>query len=155
MLTYTPERLPGGIYAQIPTFFKPRNADSDSQLIDHDILATIAKVVAHGGARGIVVLGNLDDALQVNSTQRKALISGLRKALDAAMLQKVVLVAATTSSDSHEAAMELKLAQEAGATYGLVPVPMLAGTDTVATSQEGIVSWYDAVAANAEMPFLV
>lgn len=146
---------PAGIYVPIPTFFARRASaayNPTTPPIDHDTQAAHALYLARAGIRGLVVLGSTGEAVHIHPRDRKALLSGLRTALDGAGFPDYPLVAGTATNSVEETVEQLRDAKEAGAQWGMVLVP---GYNAPVTPQEGIVAWFRAVADQSPVPILV
>lgn len=104
---YKPRPLRGGIYAPIPTPFKP-----DSEDVDVESLIRHAKRLAAAGV-GLVVSGSTGEAIAMSHEERALAIFQIRRALEAdAALKDTPIIAGTgggslreTIQYSHEAAV--------------------------------------------------
>lgn len=146
---------PAGIYVPIPTFFVARASAAYQPAtppIDHDTQAAHALYLARSGIRGLVVLGSTGEAVHIHPRDRKALLSGLRGALDAGGFPDYPLVAGTATNSIEETVEQLHDAKEAGAQWGMVLVP---GYNAPVTPQEGIIAWFTAVADQSPIPILM
>ncbi|XWX01390.1 hypothetical protein V2A60_009417 [Cordyceps javanica] len=154
---------PPGIYVPVPTFFAARFSAEDNAgaaaaaaavtpPLDHDTQAAHAVYLARAGITGLVVLGSTGEAVHVHPRERRALLGGLRAALDAAGFVAFPLVAGTATQGVEETVEQLRDAQAAGAQWGMVLVP---GYNAPVTPQEGIVAWFRAVADQSPIPILV
>ncbi|KAM0743563.1 hypothetical protein ACQRIT_001822 [Beauveria bassiana] len=146
---------PPGIYVPIPTFFAPRSSaayNPTTPPLDHDTQAAHAVYLARAGITGLVALGSTGEAVHIHPRDRRALLTGLRTALDAAGFPAFPLVAGTATHSVEETVEQLRDAKEAGADWGMVLVP---GYNAPVTPQEGIVAWFRAVADQSPIPILV
>ncbi|OAA80364.1 dihydrodipicolinate synthetase family protein [Akanthomyces lecanii RCEF 1005] len=146
---------PPGIYVPIPTFFAARASaayNPTTPPLDHDTQAAHAVYLARAGIAGLVVLGSTGEAVHIHPRDRRALLAGLRGALDDAGFPEYPLIAGTATNSVEETVEQLRDAKEAGAQWGMVLVP---GYNAPVTPQEGIVAWFRAVADQSPIPILV
>jgi 2-keto-3-deoxy-L-rhamnonate aldolase len=100
-----------------------------------------------------VLLGSTGEAVHLSGPERRAIISGVRKALDDAGLKEYPIMAGTTGSQNTVDVLQLLgEAKEAGADYGLVLVP---GYNAPVVDQEGIIAWFEEIAQQSPLPILV
>ena len=80
------------------------------------------------------------------------MLSGVRKGLDEASFPNYPILAGVLVNNLEDALEWLQDAHKAGSQWGLVLAPGYFGN---ASSQEGIVEWYTAVADRSPIPILV
>lgn len=108
--------------------------------------------LARSGIKGLVLLGSTGEAVHLSNDERFQVLSSVRKAFDSAGFQNYPIIAGTASNSIIEVVEQLKSAKEAGAQWGLVLVP---GYFAGASSQEGIIRWFTAVADQSVLPVMV
>jgi len=146
---------PAGIYVPVPTFFAARASaayDPVAMPLDLDAQGAHAVYLARAGIRGLVVLGSTGEAIFLHASERAHVLSAVRAALDAAGFPDYPIVAGTATQNIAETVEQLRAARDAGAQWGLCLAP---GYFAAATSQEGIVRWFTAVADQSPIPVLV
>lgn len=149
---------PPGVYVPVPTFFAGPSKDGADvskvykNRIDSEAQAQHSLHLAKSGITGIVLLGSTGESIHLQSSERKLLISSVRKALEDEGYRNYPLVAGVLTNSIEDAISELVDAKSAGADFGMVLVPGYFGA---AVSQEGIVEWYKAVADASPMPILL
>ncbi|KAI0915686.1 hypothetical protein AcV5_003539 [Taiwanofungus camphoratus] len=106
--------LTPGIYAPIPTFFTPGSEDID-------LVSLRAHVVraAKAGVRPLIA-GSMGEGVHLTHSERTALITATRNALDEAGFQQVPIIAGTGTGSTRESVELCKEAAEAGADYAIV-----------------------------------
>lgn len=90
--------------------------------------------------------------MHLSNEERFQVLSSVRKAFDAAGFPDYPIIAGTASNSIVEVVEQLKSAKDAGAQWGLVLVP---GYFAGASSQEGIIRWFTAVADQSVLPVMV
>ena len=146
---------PAGIYVPIPTFFAKRSAAAYNPItppLDLETQGAHAVYLAKAGIKGLVVLGSTGEAVHIHPRDRAALLVALRKALEKEGFKDYPLVAGTATHSVEETVEQLRDAKDAGAQWGMVLVP---GYNASVTPQDGIISWFQAVADQSPMPILV
>ncbi|KAF2140077.1 uncharacterized protein K452DRAFT_231233 [Aplosporella prunicola CBS 121167] len=153
MVASTPPR---GIFVPVPTFFAPTTASSTHDIATPPLaIATQSEhavYLAKSGIKGLVLLGSTGEAVHITAAERKAMISGVRAALDSAGFPNYPLMAGTAANGIEETAEMLRESDAAGAQWGLVLAP---GYFASAVTQEGVVRWFKAVADRSPIPVLV
>lgn len=146
---------PAGIYVPIPTFFAKRSAlayNAVTPPLDFETQGAHAVYLAKAGIKGLVVLGSTGEAVHIHPRDRAALLSRLRAALEKEGFKDYPLIAGTATHSVEETVEQLQDAKAAGAQWGMVLVP---GYNAAVTPQEGIISWFQAVADQSPIPILV
>lgn len=146
---------PAGIYVPIPTFFAKRSTPAYNAItppLDLETQGAHAVYLAKAGIEGLVVLGSTGEAVHIHPRDRAALLSALRDALEKEGFKDYPLVAGTATHSVDETVEQLQDAKAAGAQWGMVLVP---GYNAPVTPQEGIISWFQAVADQSPIPILV
>ncbi|KAI8969585.1 dihydrodipicolinate synthetase [Trametes punicea] len=106
--------LTPGIYAPIPTFFKP-----DTEELDLEAFATHVVRVAKAGVRPLLS-GSMGEAHHLTHAERVTLIKVARRALDHAGLTSVPIVAGTGAGSTRETIQLCREAAQAGSDYAIV-----------------------------------
>ncbi|KAI1269889.1 hypothetical protein F5Y18DRAFT_112693 [Xylariaceae sp. FL1019] len=146
---------PPGAYIPVPTFFKgAANATlgTTSSPLDLETQAKYSVYLADAGITGFAIFGSTGEPIHVSSKERVQVITATRKALDAAGHTNYPIMAGVVSQLFEEVIDQLYEAQTAGATWGVCLVP---GYFAVATSQQGIIDWFTAVADASPLPILI
>jgi 2-keto-3-deoxy-L-rhamnonate aldolase len=146
---------PAGVYVPVPTFFVSRKASNYNPVAAPVDIATQAAHSIHlakSGIRGLVVLGSTGEAVHLTNTERFEVLSGIRKGLENAGFKDYPIIAGTAAQNIQEVVDQLKSAKEAGAQWGLCLVP---GYFAGASTQEGIIQWFKAVADASPIPVMV
>lgn len=90
--------------------------------------------------------------MHLSNKERFEVLSAVRKAYDGAGYKDYPLIAGTASNSIEEVVDQLKSAKEAGVQWGLCLVP---GYFAGASSQEGIIAWFKAVADASPIPIMM
>lgn len=146
---------PAGVYVPVPTFFvskKAANYNSVSAPVDPETQAAHSLHLARSGIRGLVVLGSTGEAVHLSNKERVEVLSGVKKALDGAGFKDYPIIAGTASQNIEEVVEQLKEAKGAGAQWGLCLTP---GYFAGASTEEGIIQWFTAVADQSPIPVLM
>lgn len=146
---------PAGVYVPVPTFFvskKAANYSPTSAPLDLETQAAHSLHLAKSGITGLVVLGSTGEAVHLSNKERFEVLSAVRKAYDGAGYKDYPLIAGTASNSIDEVVEQLKSAKEAGVQWGLCLVP---GYFAGASSQEGIIAWFKAVADASPIPIMM
>jgi 2-keto-3-deoxy-L-rhamnonate aldolase len=139
----------------VPTFFVNRKAANYSPIAAPFDLPTQAAHSIHlakSGIKGLVVLGSTGEAVHLSNKERFEVLSGIRKELEKAGFKDYPIIAGTASQNIEEVVEQLKSAKEAGSQWGLCLVP---GYFAGASTQEGIIEWFKAVADQSPIPVMV
>ena len=146
---------PAGMYVPIPTFFAGKASpsyDAVTPAFDLETQAAHSIYLAKSGIRGLVVLGSTGESVHLHPRDRKAIISGIKAALEKEGFTDYPLIAGTATHSVEETLEQLVDAKEAGAQWGLCLVP---GYNAGVTTQEGIIRWFTAVADRSPIPVMV
>ncbi|KAG5936757.1 hypothetical protein E4U53_000150 [Claviceps sorghi] len=150
---------PPGIYVPVPTFFvsdhkhaSTTTHDATMPPVDVATQAAHALYLAKSGIRGLVVFGSTGEGVHIHPRERRAVLQGVRNALEEADFPNYPLLAGTATHSIQETIELLVDAKEAGSQWGLVLAP---GYNAGVTPQEGIVKWFTAVADRSPIPILV
>ena len=146
---------PPGVYVPVPTFFVSRSASNYSSAAPPLDLVTQSKHafhLAHSGIRGLVVLGSTGEAVALTGKERSELLKHLRRQLQEGGFKDYPLIAGTTAQSIEDTVQQLQDAQDAGAQWGLVLAP---GYFAMALKQDGLRSWYEAIAERSPIPIMM
>lgn len=146
---------PHGIYVPVPTFFvskKAANYDPVAAPVDVATQVAHSLYLARAGIRGLVILGSTGEAIHLTNKERFEVLSGVRQAFENEGFKDYPIIAGTATQNIEETVEQLKGAKEAGAQYGLTLVP---GYFAGASTQEGIIRWFTAVADRSPIPILM
>lgn len=144
-----------GIYVPVPTFFVSKSASAYNKTVpplDLEAQAAHSLYLARSGIRGLVLLGSTGEAVHLTRSERTSQVKYVRAALEKAGFKDYPLIAGTATNGIEETIELLKESKEAGAQWGLVLAP---GYFAGATSQEGIIGWYEAVADGSPIPIMM
>ncbi|CAN6632316.1 hypothetical protein TRVA0_013S02234 [Trichomonascus vanleenenianus] len=141
-----------GVYTPSPTFFK-NSGPNGRQEVDVEAQVQHTKFLADNGISGVVLLGSTGEMIHMTRKERIQLISGVRKGLDAEDKYKSFPILAGVAHHGVEDTLEeIKVMKEAGAVYAMVLAPnYFAPSQT----QEGIISWFTAVADESVLPVVI
>jgi len=146
---------PPGVFVPVPTFFHPASAAEASALqapLDVETQVRHSVFLAERGITGLVLLGSTGEAVHLSRAERKTLISGVRKGLDAAGFPDYPIMAGVLTNGVDETLEWLDDYKAAGAQWGLVLVPGYFGPSA---NQANIIEWYRLIADNSALPVLV
>ncbi len=146
---------PKGVFVPTPTFFLPASASPKSLQAPVDTETQIAHslFLARAGITGLTLLGSTGEAVHLSRSERSALISAVRKALDNDGFQDYPIMAGVlTNGELDDTLQWLDDYAKAGAQWGLVLAPGYFGP---AVPQEGLIEWFTAVADRSPIPILV
>ncbi|GAA5907823.1 hypothetical protein JCM5296_005795 [Sporobolomyces johnsonii] len=142
------KRVPHGVYAPLNTFYKS-NKDQD---LDLDTFKKHVQYVAGAGV-GIVALGSMGEAVQLEHAERNQVVEAARSALDAdPKLAKVPLIVGTGASSTRETIQLSKEAAERGADFCMVITP---GYYAGAFSKEALKTYFLDVAEASPIPVII
>ncbi|EPS39549.1 hypothetical protein H072_6749 [Dactylellina haptotyla CBS 200.50] len=145
---------PDGIYVPVPTFFSSFDKSAYKQPLDIPAQTEHTLFLASAGVKGLILCGSTGEAVHLSLGERVELISSQKKALVEKGYDNVVIMAGTASQNIDETVGVIRESKNAGASYALVLTPSyFAGAGGY--SEEGMRSWYMAVADNSELPVLV
>lgn len=146
---------PAGVYVPVPTFFVSRTAHNYNAVaapLDLETQARHSLHLAKSGITGLVVLGSTGEAVHLSNKERFEVLSAVRKAFDEGGFKEYPLIAGTAAQNIEEVVEQLKSAREAGCQWGLCLVP---GYFAGASTQEGIIQWFTAVADQSPIPVMM
>lgn len=146
---------PAGVYVPVPTFFVSKKAADYNPIaapVDIDTQLAHSVHLAKSGIRGLVVLGSTGEAVHLTNKERFEVLSGIRKGLEKTGFADYPIIAGTAAQNIEEVVDQLKSAHEAGSQWGLCLVP---GYFAGASTQEGIIQWFKAVADQSPIPIMM
>ncbi|TVY91652.1 putative 4-hydroxy-2-oxoglutarate aldolase, mitochondrial, partial [Lachnellula willkommii] len=146
---------PRGVYVPVPTFFVSKKASNYNPVatpIDLETQAAHSLHLAKSGITGLVVLGSTGEAVHLTNKERFDVLSSIRKAYNDAGYKDYPIIAGTAAQNIEEVVEQLKAAKDAGSQWGLCLVP---GYFAGASTQEGIIQWFTAVADQSPIPVMV
>ncbi|SRR6266536_2438932 len=146
---------PAGVYVPVPTFFVSRKASNYNPTaapVDLTTQAAHSIHLAKSGITGLVVLGSTGEAVHLTNKERFEILSGIRKVYDDAGYPNYPIITGTAAQNIEEVVEQLKSAKEAGSQWGLCLAP---GYFAGASTQEGIIRWFTAVADLSPIPIMV
>ncbi|KAB8343135.1 hypothetical protein FH972_022728 [Carpinus fangiana] len=149
--TISTRKIPfiAGAYAPILTLFKTDGSED----LDLDAQRKHAVRLVKEGLAGLVALGSNGEAVHLTRSERIALITAIREALDAAGFTQTPLVAGCTAQSTRETIELCEEAARAGASYALILPPcyfkgMFVGNQT-------FIDYYTGVAEKSPIPILM
>lgn len=146
---------PAGVYVPVPTFFVSKSAanyNATAAPIDLETQSKHSLHLAKSGITGLVVLGSTGEAVHLSNKERFEVLSSIRKTFDENGFPDYPIIAGTAAQNIEEVVDQLKSAKEAGSQWGLCLVP---GYFAGASTQEGIIQWFRAVADQSPIPVMV
>jgi 2-keto-3-deoxy-L-rhamnonate aldolase len=146
---------PAGVYVPVPTFFVSKTAANYNPIaapLDLSAQAAHSIHLAKSGIRGLVVLGSTGEAIHLSNKERFEVLSHVRKELENAGFKDYPIIAGTAAQNIEEVVEQLKSAKEAGSQWGLCLVP---GYFSGASTQDGIIQWFRAVADQSPIPVMM
>ncbi|KAH9906971.1 aldolase [Xylariomycetidae sp. FL2044] len=149
---------PPGIYVPVPTFFvgkKTATYNPTATPLDIDTQVAHSLYLARAGIRGLVILGSTGEAIHLTNKERFDVLAGVRRAFDQQereAFKDYPIIAGTATQNIEETVAQLREAKDAGAQWGLCLVP---GYFAGASTQEGIVRWFRAVADASPIPVMI
>lgn len=99
-----------------------------------------------------MILGSTGEAVHLTNKERFDILSSQRKTLEEAGFKDYPIIAGTAAQNIEEVVEQLKSAKEAGSQWGLCLVP---GYFAGASTQEGIIRWFTAVADQSPIPVMM
>ncbi|KAK6360970.1 hypothetical protein TWF730_007085 [Orbilia blumenaviensis] len=150
----TPTPPPDGVYVPVPTFFRPFDKAAYKQPLDLTAQTEHTLFLANAGITGLVLCGSTGEAVHLSLVERNELIKSQKAALVDRGFNDVVIMAGTASQNIDETIGVIAESKAAGADYALVLTPSYFAS-AGGYSEEGLRSWYMAVADNSELPVLV
>ncbi|RWA11609.1 hypothetical protein EKO27_g3502 [Xylaria grammica] len=146
---------PPGIYVPVPTFFVGKQAANyNAVAAPLDIAAQIAHslYLARAGIKGLVILGSTGEAVHLTNKERFEVLAGVRQAFEKEGFKDYPILAGTATQNIEETVEQLKSAKDAGSQWGMCLAP---GYFAGASTQEGIIRWFTAVADQSPIPILI
>ncbi|KAI1121379.1 dihydrodipicolinate synthase [Nemania abortiva] len=146
---------PLGIYVPVPTFFVGKQAATYNAIaapLDIDTQIAHSLYLARAGIKGLVILGSTGEAVHLTNKERFEVLSGVRAAFEAAGFKEYPILAGTATQNIEETVDQLRAAKDAGAQWGMCLAP---GYFAGASTQEGIIRWFTAVADQSPIPVLI
>ena len=146
---------PPGVYAPVVTFFASKSASNysaDAPPLDLDTQAQHSIHLAKCGLRGLVVLGSTGEAVAITNPERIKILKHVRQELEKAGYHDYPLIAGTATQSIEETLQQLRDAKDCGCQWGLVLAP---GYFAPAVTQEGLISWYTAIADRSPIPIMM
>ncbi|KAI8633555.1 dihydrodipicolinate synthase [Xylariaceae sp. FL1651] len=146
---------PPGIYVPVPTFFVGKHAANYSPIaapLDIDTQIAHSLYLAKAGIKGLVILGSTGEAVHLTNKERFKVLSGVRQAFEKEGFKDYPIIAGTATQNIEETVEQLKSAKEAGSQWGMCLAP---GYFAGASTQEGIIQWFTAVADQSPIPILI
>ncbi|KAI0406036.1 dihydrodipicolinate synthase [Xylaria palmicola] len=146
---------PPGIYVPVPTFFvgkQAANYNPYSAPLDVDTQIAHSLYLARAGIRGLVILGSTGEAVHLTTRERFEVLSRVRRAFEEAGFADYPILAGTATQGVEETVEQLRAAKEAGSQWGMCLAP---GYFAGASTQEGIIRWFTAVADQSPIPVLI
>ncbi|KAI0441331.1 dihydrodipicolinate synthase [Xylaria telfairii] len=146
---------PSGIYVPVPTFFVGKQAANYNEVaapLDIDTQIAHSLYLARAGIRGLVILGSTGEAVHLTNKERFEVLSHVRQAFEKEGFTDYPILAGTATQNIEETVDQLKSAKDAGSQWGMCLAP---GYFAGASTQEGIVRWFTAVADQSPIPILI
>lgn len=149
---------PRGIFVPVPTFFHPAPSTNSAKsplqsTVDIPAQINHSIALAKAGIAGLVLLGSTGEAVHLSRTERKDLISGVRKGLTDGGFPEYPIIAGVLTNSVEDVLEWLEDAKEAGAQWGLVLAPGFFGSWGV--GQEGLKQWYELIADRSPIPIML
>ncbi|KAI0812216.1 dihydrodipicolinate synthase [Xylaria sp. FL0064] len=146
---------PPGIYVPVPTFFVSKRSSNYNPVaapVDIDTQIAHSLYLARAGIKGLVILGSTGEAVHLTNKERFEVLSGVRQAFEKEGFKDYPILAGTATQNIEETVDQLRAAKEAGSRWGMCLAP---GYFAGASTQEGIVRWFTAVADQSPIPILI
>ncbi|KAI1735439.1 dihydrodipicolinate synthase [Xylaria scruposa] len=146
---------PPGIYVPVPTFFVSKQAANYNAVaapLDIETQIAHSLYLARAGIKGLVILGSTGEAIHLTNKERFEVLSRVRQAFEKEGFKDYPILAGTATQNIEETVDQLKSAKEAGSQWGMCLAP---GYFAGASTQEGIVRWFTAVADQSPIPILI
>ncbi|KAI0593754.1 hypothetical protein F4775DRAFT_586590 [Biscogniauxia sp. FL1348] len=143
------------MYVPVPTFFVSKNSSNYNPVaapVDIGTQVAYSLYLAKAGITGLVLFGSTGEVIRVTNDERARVISATRKALNEAGFEVYPITAGTVTQIFKETIAQLEAAKQAGAQWGVCLVP---GYFAAATSQEGIIDWFIAIADRSPLPIMI
>lgn len=139
-----------GVYTPSPTFFKSNGEARPEADIEAQVKHTI--FLADNGVTGVVLLGSTGEMVHMTKKERFDFVAGVKKGLDAKGYDKYPVLAGVAHHGIEDTLEEIKSMKEAGAQWAMVLAPNYFAS---ATTQEGLVNWFTAVADESVLPVVI
>lgn len=140
-----------GVYTPSPTFFK-KNGKTGREEVDIETQVKHTIFLADNGIKGVVLLGSTGEMIHMTRKERIDFVAGVKKGLQEKGYGSYPVLAGVAHNGVEDSIEECKAMKEAGAEYAMVLAPnYFAG----ATSQEGLVAWFNAVADESPLPVII
>ncbi|TFY82216.1 hypothetical protein EWM64_g1797 [Hericium alpestre] len=140
--------LKAGIYAPIPTFFLPDSEDLDIPSLETHVVRT-----AQAGVPPLLA-GSMGEAIHLSHDERQTIIKAARKALDAAGLIHVPIIAGAGGGSLRETMLLGEQAAAAGADYSIVITSgYFAGA--LAGNRKALKAFFTEVAEKSPIPVII
>jgi 2-keto-3-deoxy-L-rhamnonate aldolase len=133
-----------GIYTPVPTFFK-ENYD-----LDLETQVKQAKKLYESAINGLVIAGSMGESIHLTRQERLKLLSTIREAIPDKKFKLISGLPYTNISDTVE---EISLIKENGGDFAILLSPGYYGNSL--THQEGIISYFEAVADKSVLPIII
>ncbi|KAI3334278.1 dihydrodipicolinate synthase [Ustulina deusta] len=146
---------PAGIYVPVPTFFARKEAANYNAVaapLDIDTQIAHSLYLARAGIKGLVILGSTGEAVHLTNKERSDVLAAVRRAFESHGFTDYPILAGTATQNIEDTVEQLRAARDAGAQWGMCLAP---GYFAGASTQEGIVRWFTAVADQSPIPVLI
>lgn len=140
-----------GVYTPSPTFFK-KTGPAGRQELDIETQVKHSIYLADNGIKGVVLLGSTGEMIHLTRKERYDLVAGTRQGLDAKGYKDFPVLAGVAQNGVDDTLEDIKQMKEAGATYAMALAPNYFAPST---TQEGILSWFKAVADESVLPIVI
>lgn len=137
---------PAGIYPPLVNFFH-----EDSSL-DLDSIKQHAVRTAKAGVTGLVIMGSNGEAMHLEREERVAIVSTIRKALDAEGLTSFPLIIGCGQQSKRSTLLTIQDAKDAGGDFALVLPPSYW---PVAMSKPNVTKYFKELADESALPILI
>lgn len=139
--------LKDGIYAPTMTFFDPSTEELDIAIIKKHAVR-----LAEAGLVGLVTMGSNGEAVHLSSSERIAVTTATREALDAAGFTDVPVMVGCSAGSVRETLTLIKEAEAAGGEYVLIlPASYYRGL----MDEESVYSYFTEVASASPLPLIL
>ncbi|KAK5632164.1 hypothetical protein RRF57_007878 [Xylaria bambusicola] len=120
--------------------------------LDVDTQIAHSLYLARAGIKGLVILGSTGEAVHLTNKERFEVLSGVRKVFEKEGFKDYPILAGTATQNIEETVEQLRSAKDAGSQWGMCLAP---GYFAGASTQEGIIQWFTAVADQSPIPILI
>ncbi|KAL9114999.1 MAG: hypothetical protein Q9227_001243 [Pyrenula ochraceoflavens] len=139
--------LRDGIYSPTMTFFDPTTEDLDIPTIKKHAVR-----LARAGLVGLVTMGSNGEAVHLNRTERHAVTSATRSALDEAGFTSVPVIVGASAQSIRETVELCKESEAAGGEYVLLVPPSYY---RYAMDEEALYTYFTGVADQSPLPLIL